>query len=80
MAAIEPAAAPAAGIRGRTAGLALAQEPARDVLVAMMDEELVASGYGYERFTDLAGPLGRPDPVQPSGSSSGAFTAAAANG
>jgi cellulose synthase/poly-beta-1,6-N-acetylglucosamine synthase-like glycosyltransferase len=65
MAAIEPAAAPAAAIRGRTADLAPAREPAGDALVAMMDADLVASGFGYERFTDLAGPLGRPDPAQP---------------
>ena len=31
--------------------------------VALMDEGLVASGFGYERFTALAGPLARPDPA-----------------
>ena len=60
----DSAMAPAAAARGRTADLAPAWGSPGAVPLALMDEGLVASGFGYERFTALAGPLRRPDPAQ----------------
>lgn len=54
---------PAAVARGRADDLAPAWGSPGGVPLALMDEGLVASGFGYERFTALSGPLRRPDPA-----------------
>jgi cellulose synthase/poly-beta-1,6-N-acetylglucosamine synthase-like glycosyltransferase len=63
MVGIKPAAAPGTATRERTEDLPPAWGSSGAGPVALMDEGLVASGFGYERFTALAGPLGRPDPA-----------------
>ena len=71
---------PAAVARGRTDDLAPAWGSPGGVPLALMDEGLVASGFGYERFTALAARSAGQTRPDATGSSSGASTAAAANG